>query len=65
MIIKFNFENNTQIPSVKVCIHFFLADPVYSILLYTHYTHHKKYKNRIVPHYKCNKPTGTGDILAT
>ena len=28
MIIQFNFENNTQIPSVKVCIHF-LADPVY------------------------------------
>ena len=23
MIIQFNFENNTQIPSVKVCIHFF------------------------------------------
>jgi len=23
MIIEFNFENNTQIPSVKVCIHFF------------------------------------------
>jgi ABC-type dipeptide/oligopeptide/nickel transport system permease subunit len=23
MIIQFNFENNTQILSVKVCIHFF------------------------------------------
>jgi hypothetical protein len=23
MIIQFNFENNTQIPSVKVCMHFF------------------------------------------
>ena len=23
MTIQFNFENNTQIPSVKVCIHFF------------------------------------------
>jgi hypothetical protein len=23
MVIQFNFENNTQIPSVKVCIHFF------------------------------------------
>jgi len=22
MIIQFNFENNTQIPSVKVCTHF-------------------------------------------
>jgi hypothetical protein len=28
MTIQFNFENNTQIPSVKVCIHF-LADPVF------------------------------------
>jgi hypothetical protein len=23
MIIQFNFENNTQIPSIKVCIHLF------------------------------------------
>jgi len=23
MIIQFNFENNTQIASIKVCIHFF------------------------------------------
>jgi hypothetical protein len=23
MIIQFNFENNTQIPSVKVCVHIF------------------------------------------
>jgi len=28
MVIQFYFENNTQIPSVKVCIHF-LADPVF------------------------------------
>jgi hypothetical protein len=32
MIIQFNFENNTQIPSVKVCIHF-LADPVHAVCL--------------------------------
>jgi hypothetical protein len=31
MIIQFNFENNTQIPSVKVCIQF-LADSVYIYL---------------------------------
>ena len=31
MIIQFNFENNTQIPFVKLCIHF-LADPVYTYI---------------------------------
>jgi hypothetical protein len=29
VIIQFNFEINTQIPSVKVCIHLFLEDSVY------------------------------------
>jgi hypothetical protein len=31
MTIQFNFENNTQIPSVKVCIHFFGGPCIYRL----------------------------------